>query len=83
MNEKIKELAAQAGVLTDWGDDITVGRWGISGNYEQMQQFAELIVQECRTVINDVYHKTPLELCGPLLTVDEEIMNHFYGVDLK
>jgi len=47
MNEKIKELAAQAGVLTDWGDDITVGRWGISGNYERMQEFAELIVREC------------------------------------
>ncbi len=44
-------------------------------------KFAELIVEECRTVINDVYHKTPLELCGPLLTVDEEIMNHFYGVE--
>ena len=47
----------------------------------KFEKFAELIVQECRTVINDVYHKTPLELCGPLLTVDEEIMNHFYGVE--
>jgi len=47
---------------------------------EVLEKFAELIVEECRTVINDVYHKTPLELCGPLLTVDEEIMNHFYGV---
>ena len=57
MNERIRELAARAGVLTDWGDDITVGRWGISGNYEQMQQFAELIVQECATVAGkDVRH---------------------------
>ena len=45
------------------------------------EKFAELIVEECRNVVTDVYHKTPLELCGPLLTADEEIANHFYGVE--
>ena len=44
-------------------------------------KFAELIVEECRTVVNDLYHKTPLELCGPLLTADEKIAEHFYGVE--
>lgn len=44
------------------------------------EKFAELIVEECRNVVSDVYRNTPLELCGPLLTVDEEILNHFYGV---
>ena len=44
------------------------------------QKLAELIVEECRTVVNDLYHKTPLELCGPLLTADEEIKEHF-GVE--
>ena len=47
MNERIKELAEQAGVLTDFGEDIKVGRWGIGGNYKQMQTFAELIIREC------------------------------------
>jgi hypothetical protein len=47
MNERIKELAEQAGVLTDFGEDIKVGRWGIGGNYKQMQTFTELIVREC------------------------------------
>jgi hypothetical protein len=47
MNEKIKKLAEQAGVLLDFGADITVGRWGIGGNYQQMEKFAELIVREC------------------------------------
>jgi hypothetical protein len=28
-----------------------------------------------------VYRNTPLELCGPLLTADEKIAEHFYGVD--
>ena len=45
-----------------------------------LEKFAQLIVEECRTVVNDLYHKTPLELCGPLLTADEEIAQHFYGV---
>ena len=73
MNERIKELLTPK--LKEWGG-------ASDDNFsEELEKFAELIVEECRTVINDVYHKTPLELCGPLLTVDEEIMNHFYGVE--
>jgi hypothetical protein len=45
--ERFRELARQAGVLIDWGEDIKVGRWGIGGNYKNMQKFAELIVKEC------------------------------------
>ena len=45
--ERFRELARQAGVLIDWGEDIKVGRWGIGGKYENMQKFAELIVKEC------------------------------------
>lgn len=45
------------------------------------EKFAELIVEECRTVIVELYRKTSLELCGPLLTADEEIVKHFYGVE--
>ena len=67
MNERITLLALKASDLkTGWLD---------------RQKFAELIVEECRTVVNDLYHKTPLELCGPLLTADEEIAKHFYGVE--
>ena len=77
MNEKIKELAEQA--RKHFPKTETSGEFWVFDE----QLFAKLIVQECRTVINDVYHKTPLELCGPLLTVDEEIMKHFYRVDLK
>ncbi len=45
--ERFRELARQAGILIDWGEDIKVGRWGIGGKYENMQKFAELIVREC------------------------------------
>jgi len=83
MNERIRELAEQAKKhaldamikIADKEQALKV----YSESYDT--EFAELILEECRTVINDVYHKTPLELCGPLLTVDEEIMNHFYGVE--
>ncbi len=76
MNKRIRELAEQAGFI-DRGSNHTAYM-----DFDH-EKFAQLIVEECRTVINDVYHKTPLELCGPLLTVDEEIMKHFYRVDLK
>jgi hypothetical protein len=74
MNERIDELMIEAGARFEF-------LHGVHYDDFQYKKFAQLIVEECRTVINDVYHKTPLELCGPLLTVDEEIMNHFYGVE--
>ena len=51
--ERFRELARQAGVLIDWGEDIKVGRWGIGGNYKNMQKFAELIVRECMSYMED------------------------------
>jgi hypothetical protein len=74
MNEQIKKLYIQTSNETADGNE-----WAIGGLHNA-ERFAELIVEECRNVVTEVYHNTPLELCGPLLTVDEEIMNHFYGV---
>lgn len=74
MNERIRELAERAG-LDMWingNDEVELS--------ENQKKFAELIVEECRTVIVELYHKTSLELCGPLLTADEKIAEHFYGV---
>jgi len=85
MNDKIKLFNEQAikYAQESLNNIAVVNKSGIMYNYNDLytEKFAELILEECRTVINDVYHKTPLELCGPLLTVDEEIMNHFYGVE--
>lgn len=47
MNEQIVDLARQAGVLTDWGSDITVGRYTIGGTSKGMEKFAKLIIQRC------------------------------------
>lgn len=47
----------------------------------EAERFAELIIEECRTVINDLYHKMPLQLAVVLIDADNEIMKHFYGVE--
>jgi hypothetical protein len=82
MNEQIKKLSEQAyvTVLTTKGmENIVDGCFIVSP--DRLEKFAELIVEECRNVVSEVYRKTPLELCGPLLTADEEIAKHFYGVE--
>jgi hypothetical protein len=73
MNERIKELAEQAGM-----HDFVLEAMGIG---EEFEKFAELIVEECIAVVIKVYRDTPVELCGPLLTASEEIAEHFYGVE--
>ena len=80
MNERIEKLTVQARAETYAHFDDETFDWDVWHTVFQ-HKFAELIVEECRTVVNDLYHKTPLELCGPLLTADEEIAKHFYGVE--
>ena len=74
MNQHIKQLAVEAGFV-DKGNNVTAYL-----NFDH-EKFAELIVEECRTVISEVYRNTPLEFCGPLLVVDSELAEHFYGVE--
>ena len=85
MSEQIRELAEQA---KKYARDY-VAECKHYGHYMEHNElevrfeemFAKLIVEECRNVVTEVYRNTPLELCGPLLTADEEIMKHFYGVE--
>lgn len=44
-----------------------------------INKFAHLIVEECRSAVVDVYRNTPLEACGYLIAADEEIAKRFYG----
>lgn len=75
MNERIRDLQIQAFAecKTFEGDKVRTD--------DVFERFAELLVEECRNVVSEVYRNTPLELCGPLLTADEEIAKHFYGVE--
>ena len=73
MNTRIKEIATEVGISVEYLNNTK--QWAL------IEAFTELIVQECRTVVTEVYRNTPLELCGPLLTADEEIVKRFYGVE--
>jgi hypothetical protein len=78
MNQRIQELEDQC-----WEDipvDIDYDYLSRVRRVFNRQKFAQLIVEDCRSVIDRVYHNTPLELCGPLLSVDQEIATHFLGV---
>lgn len=46
---------------------------------KDIERFAQLLVEEFRTVLADEYRKTPLECCGHFLRADEAIAEHFYG----
>ena len=44
-------------------------------------RFAELILQEVDKVVDNLYHVLPLEQAAVLLTFDEQLKDHFYGVE--
>ena len=79
MNELIQDLWTKAAESTAAYPSGQNNSWETQVNF--IEKFAELIVEECRNVVIEVYRKTPLELCGPLLTADEKIAEHFYGVE--
>jgi hypothetical protein len=68
MNERIRELAEQVGF--GWDDKY---HWYVGSR--QMEKFAELIVQECVTIVVDaVDHREPAS------TYASKIQQHF-GVE--
>ena len=69
MNERIRELARQAGLIAPYGSD----REGL-GDFDY-REFAELIVRECADIVADaVDHREPAS------TYVEKIKEHF-GVE--
>lgn len=80
MNDRIRELIEQATTKEEFYPAGCNGYPDYRYEFDK-EKFAELIVEECRTVINDLYHKMPLELAVVLIDADNEIMKHFYGVE--
>ena len=80
MNERIKQLAKKSGFSLD-ANNIYTAKLEHLPITENMEKFAELIVEEFRNVLADEYRKTPLECCGHFLRADETIAKHFYGVE--
>ena len=72
MNERIRELMAQAGF-----DPAAIERMGVMPNAEK---FAELIIRECAKAIDTVYEKSePDHGCYDWATwaYGEDILEHF------
>ena len=72
MNERIKELAVQAGYTKDM---FGIGHWDMP----ECKKFAELIVQECAEVI----FKTPVEYLeiDAMHRVRDRVKEHFGVVE--
>ena len=68
MNERIKELAEQAG--DDWEHTLPSDR-------EFLEKFAELIIRECRDI---AYEYDEPKLSGPGMIIGNRIEEHF-GVE--
>ena len=78
MNERIRELAEQAGYTTDM---FGVGHWDMP----ECKKFAELIVKECIKLCeyesnNDIYDPYDMGMSGQSNNIKTAIKEHF-GVE--
>ena len=71
MNERIQQLAEQAGYTKDM---FGVGHW----NMPECQKFAELIVRECASMAR-IFQSNEYDFTGDL-DLDEFMLKHF-GVE--
>jgi hypothetical protein len=78
MNERIQKLAVEAEVWANQFDE----HWADGPDTYQLfkEKFAELILQDIDLIVDELYHAMPLEQASVLLTLDENIKEHFYGV---
>ena len=73
MNERIQELAKQAG--GEFYPGFAGSPNSVKFMEENFEKFAELIVQECAQFVEDTY-----DLLGDEILIKEEMLEHF-GVD--
>lgn len=84
MNERIRELAQQAGAWKQQPPHFTNTNNPIDFPVNvnaSLEKFAELILADVDKIIDNLYHALPLEQAAVLLTLDENIKEHFYGDD--
>jgi hypothetical protein len=77
MNERLKELIDQC-------INERLIEYDGGGEYVEVfdkEKFAELILNDIDGIIDSLYHLMPLEQAAVLLTLDEQIKAHFYGVE--
>jgi hypothetical protein len=79
MNKLIKELAMKADPEYTGDEDDNIGH-ALVGK-AAIQRFAELLLQDIDKIVTDLYHNLPLEQAVVLLTLDENIKEHFYRIE--
>jgi hypothetical protein len=50
-------------------------------NENVIQAIVEDVLNNIDKIVDDLYHSMPLEQAAVLLTLDENIKEHFYGVE--
>lgn len=76
MNKNLRQLAVVANLIS--AEYNGFDRTAISVNE---LKFAHAIIEQCRKLLDDVYNKTALELRGPLMDIDEQIVEYFYRIE--
>lgn len=86
MNERIQQLAEEAAEYavvtpsdTNLQSETEDAKVSIPANFIEM--FSQLILQDIDKIIDDLYHVMPLEQAAVLLTLDENIKEHFYKIE--
>ncbi len=77
MNERIKELAVQAGLKIEYQMINPPKPFQILSSVEQFEKFAELIVREC---VDIAYEYDAPKMSGPGMIIGNRIEEHF-GVE--
>ena len=75
MNERIREIAEQAGYNLNW--DTKADR----EEHFDIENFAELLFDEFCDVVIDCDEDPKLILHEPYSTIIAKLTNHFYGVE--
>lgn len=82
MNEKIRELAKQAGFIfwedEPWKPEGAQIDWSCQYD-DDFIRYSHLLVGDIRSLLDTIYRDTPVEQCAPLLKLDSEIQRR-YGV---
>lgn len=74
LNNRFRDLALDASVKY-----IGSPEWTFTDS--ELETFVESILAEVDQVVDNLYHVLPLAQAAVLLTLDEQLKDHFYGTD--
>ena len=83
MNERIKELAEQAGIEFTYDPTETPMRAFVECWEDELDKFAELIVRECASKVDWIYAEKGITIDGVNFTVTQgDLIKQHFGVEL-